>query len=219
VKPISLSSFCLKKKQMRITFLLLFFTIVANAQPLTLKKNEGGLFSLGARTTISTFNHGEFGNSGFGLGGQFRVQLSDRVNTDWFLDYITSDLDQLAFRTDYHIGWSVLFYPLKPKERQVVKPYILAGHCFDYTVLKENTDHTNQLDRWSSAVQAGIGTHFNITQRMDLSLVTQYMIHLGTHIHAEQLANEVVFTEEKGASLEGHLLIHIGLNYKIGDLW
>jgi hypothetical protein len=54
---------------------------------------------------------------------------------------------------------------------------------------------------------------------MDLSLVTQYMIHLGTHIHAEQLANEIVFTEEKGASLEGHLLIHIGLNYKIGDLW
>ena len=204
---------------MRYLIPFLLVAGIASAQPLTIRKNEGGLFSLGARTTISTFNHGEFGNSGFGLGGQFRLQLSDRINTDWFLDYITGDLDDLAFRTDYHIGWSVLFYPLKPKENQKVKPYILAGHCFDYSILKENTNHFNQLDRWSSAVQAGIGTHFNITQRMDLSLVTQYMIHLGTDIHAEQVGSNVVLTEEKGASLEGHLLIHVGLNYKIGDLW
>jgi hypothetical protein len=28
-----------------------------------------------------------------------------------------------------------------------------------------------------------------------------------------------VFHNEKGASLEGHLLFHFGINYKIGDLW
>ena len=75
------------------------------------------------------------------------------------------------------------------------------------------------MDRWSSAVQGGVGTHINLTQRMDISIVSQYMIHLGTDIHVAQIENTVVFEEEKGASLEGHLLFHIGLNYKIGDLW
>ena len=92
----------------RILFLLCWSTL-SYAQPLKIKKNDSGLFSLGARTTISTFNHGEFGNSGFGIGGQYRIQLADRVNTDWFLDYITGNMEDLAFRTDYHFGWSVLF--------------------------------------------------------------------------------------------------------------
>lgn len=202
----------------RILFLLCWSSLTY-AQPLNIKKNDGGLFSIGARSTISAFNHGEFGNTGFGIGGQYRIQLSDRVNTDWFLDYITGNMEDLAFRTDYHIGWSVLFYPLKPKVNQVVKPYILAGHCFDYSLLKENSNHSNKMNRWSSAVQGGLGTHINLTQRMDISLVAQYMIHLGTDIHVHQEENSVVFEEEKGGSLEGHLLFHIGLNYKIGDLW
>ena len=32
-------------------------------------------------------------------------------------------------------------------------------------------------DRWGSAVQAGLGIHFNLTSRFDISLMSQYMIH------------------------------------------
>ena len=45
------------------------------------------------------------------------------------------------------------------------------------------------------------------------------MVHLGTDIHTELENGVVVFREENGASLEGHLLFHIGINYKIADLW
>lgn len=188
------------------------------AQPLNLKGSQGGIFSLGVRTTVSTFNHGEFANTGMGLGGQFRLQFADKVNSDWFFDYITGDVENFASRTDYHIGWSVIFYPTKnltPK----VRPYILAGHCFDYTRIVDNSDATNFMERWSSAVQGGAGVHFNLSDRLDLSVVSQYMIHLGTDVHAERHDNEVHFHEEKGASLEGHLLFHVGINYKIADLW
>lgn len=196
----------------------IMFSAFAFAQPLTIKNNQGGIFSLGVRTTVSTFNHGDFGNTGMGMGGQFRVQFADKVNSDWFFDYISGDIEDFANRTDYHIGWSVIFYPTKnltPK----LRPYILAGHCFDYTRIVDNANRDNYMERWSSAVQGGVGVHLNLSSRLDLSFVSQYMIHLGTDIHADRIGTEVHFLEEKGASLEGHLLFHIGINYKIADLW
>ena len=63
------------------------------------------------------------------------------------------------------------------------------------------------------------GNHFNVTDRADLSLVCQYMWHLGTDIHAEEHAGQVHFHKEKGANLEGHLLIHVSFNYKLFDAW
>jgi hypothetical protein len=201
--------------------LLALFLLLAGslfAQPLNLKNNYGGIASLGVRTTISTFNHGKFNNTGTGVGGQFRLQLADRVNSDWFFDYITGDIEDFASRTDYHIGWSVLFYPTKNAEVKA-RPYILAGHCFDYTRLTDNSNQNNFMERWSSAVQGGAGVHFNLSQRLDLSVVGQYMIHLGNHVDAHLHDGQVDFHTESGASLEGHLLFHVGINYKIADLW
>ena len=61
--------------------------------------------------------------------------------------------------------------------------------------------------------------HFNLTERMDLTFVSQYMIHLGEDIHAEVEHGVVHYEKHKGAGLEGHLLFHLGINYKIADLW
>jgi len=202
----------------------LLFVLLANvtlhgiSQPLRVKNSDGGIFSLGVRTTVSLFNDSETSNFGTGVGGQFRLQLSERINTDWFFDYLTGDVKSLAHRTDYHIGWSVLFYPYL-KEKQLFKPFILAGHCFDYSKMVENVNRTNFAERWSSAVQMGIGTHINLSQRLDFSLMGQYMIHLGNHLHADVHNNQLEFHSEKGASLEGHLLITMGFHYKIVDLW
>lgn len=185
---------------------------------------QSGMFSLGARTTTSLFNDGGTDSFGLGLGGQFRLQLAERINTDWFFDYLRSDIGTVGNRTDYHIGWSVLFYPYLKKENDIVKstlfkPFILAGHCFDYTHLQENQNPSNFRERWSSAVQAGIGTHINLNKKLDLTIMTQYMMHLGNHIHAHTSGNTLHLSEEQGASLEGHLLVTLGLNYKIGKLW
>jgi len=181
------------------------------------KGSEGGVFGLGVRSTISLFNHGEAENIGTGVGGQFRLQFAEKVNSDWFFDYLTSNVDDIAHRSDYHIGWSVLYYPAtKPIK---IRPYVLAGHCFDYTRIIDNFDANHFLERWSSAVQGGIGSHFNLSERFDISMTAQYMIHLGNDIHAQQENGLTVFREEKGASLEGHLLVNVSLTYKIADLW
>ncbi len=213
-------------KKLSLLILLTTYSCITYAQEsskdevslLNVKGDYGGMFSLGARTTFSVFNgHDDEGN-GLGMGGQFRLQFSDRVNSDWFFDYIRSDIGDFANRTDYHIGWSVLFYPT-PDPQAFVRPYILAGHCFDYTRIAANGSAFSVDDRWSSAVQGGLGVHFNLTPRFDLSLVGQYMMHLGNELNAHLEDGMVVFEESGGASSEGHMLFHVGLNYKIGDLW
>lgn len=212
---------------------LLFFILLAvSAQvfgQIDGKVTPAGMLSLGARSTLSLFNDDKNEMMGTGVGGQFRLRFSDAVNTDWFFDYITSDILNYAYRTDYHIGWSVLFYPInqmdyfrqeegfKPKFR----PYILAGHCFDYSRIQSKADATLYGERWSSAVQAGLGSHLELSPRFDISLTGQYMIHLGNHIETDYdfTTGVLSFNEDKGASLAGHLLITLSLNYKIAKLW
>ncbi|HEY1040891.1 MAG TPA: hypothetical protein VGF30_15860, partial [Bacteroidia bacterium] len=98
---------------------LIVLTIDLGAQ------TESGQFSLGVRNTTSLFT--DAGSPGTGFGGQFRIRMGKRVNTDWFADYLTTDLDGLGYRRDGHIGWSVLFYlgkdPLRPKK---LSPFVAA---------------------------------------------------------------------------------------------
>ncbi len=189
-------------------------------QELKIKKTRGGIISLGGRSALSFFNDGSWKDFGTGVGGQIRVQVSDRVNTDWYFDYLTGNVGSYAHRTDYHIGWSVLFYLKDPgPEPSFFQPYVLTGHCFDNSQQEANTDPTIHAQRLSSAIHAGLGAHFNLDDRFDISAVVQYMVHLGTDIHSEFNNGEVEFVKAQGASLEGHLLFHISFNYKIIDAW
>lgn len=202
----------------KLILLLAFAPTLVFSQELTLKNTQSGIFSLGVRTTASAFNGHKDETPGFGVGGQFRLQFADRVNSDWFFDYLTSDISDVATRTDYHIGWSVLFY-LTENQTSRLRPYLLAGHCFDYTLMQDAANFTHRKERFSSAVQAGAGVHFNLTPRLDLSFVTQYMLHLGNELHAEVHDGSLEFHEEEGTSFEGHLLFNVSINYKIADLW
>lgn len=209
----------------KIIYTVFLFIIVSyvkvNAQDnMRIKNKPGGIFSLGVRAPISAFNDGDWRNFGTGAGGQFRIRLAERLSTDWFFDYVTGNVSDFANRTDYHIGWSVVYYLGKESpDLRGIQPYVLAGHCFDYTNQKDNLNKNNFAERWSSAVQAGLGTHFNLTKRFDVSTTLQYMIHMGTDIHADKHDGVVVFEKESGVNLEGHLFFNLSLNYKIVDLW
>lgn len=202
-------------------FALLFGLSAAKAQALKLRGDKGGILSIGARTSFSLF--GDSNNAiGTGIGGQFRLQLHDRINTDWFADYITTDIQGLAHRTDYHIGWSVLYYPYlsgDKKRFQAVLPYISAGHCFDFTRVVENQVPSNSQNRFSAAVQAGVGAHFHLSQRLDLTLNVLYMIHFGQDVHVEVENGLVHIEKTNGGSIEGHLLPTLSVSYKLIDLW
>lgn len=187
---------------------------------------DQGQFSLGLRTTTSVFGHDPV--PGLGVGGQARLQLMKFINTEWFADYITMDLKGAGTRNNAHIGWSVMFYP---KELGKFVPYVIAGHCFDYAkVIPLSTPYFDRSDevisRWSSAVQAGLGTHFFLNERFNLTFSAQYMMHLGNHLDYElQETVDGYYLDTNptdhshDARLEGHILLTASINYRIADFW
>lgn len=187
----------------------------------------GGQLSIGIRTTTSLFS--DESGTGTGFGGHMRLRLFHLLNTEWFADYITSDLGNgLGNRTDYHIGWSVMFYPgfaYTQNKRLKMQPYFLAGHCFDLTRFETtNFIEQNNAQRFSSAVQAGLGFHLPLHERVDVSMSAQYMIHLGDEIVTQTRYNSaqqpfLYIDEEQSAGLEGHLLVTFSLSFRVADLW
>lgn len=157
-------------------------------------------------------------NASYGTGGQFRIRLLESLNTEWFADYITADIASLGYRQDAHIGWSVLFYPfVNPYNVGGLTPFLAAGHCFDYTRIARYSDNTG-TSRLSSAVPAGVGSHFHVDERFNLSLAVQYMLHLGSDIHTKASAGQLLIQKQDHA-FEGHLLFTFSLNYRVGNLW
>lgn len=156
--------------------------------------------------------------------------MGNRVNTDWFADYIVAGGQDNVRSEYYHVGWSVLFYPVQnwqyPAHR--FQPYIAAGHCFDFNRKTIISDPNISNSRWGYAVQAGLGTHIHLSERFDVSLTSQYMIHLTSELevvqqdgHAGHHGHEGHHSIEEShhhSALEGHLLTTLSLNYKIFKL-
>ena len=205
----------------KLILLFLLIPMIGKTQSNQKLDNESGYFQLGLRSTVSAFS--DAGAKGYGYGGQFRIRVTNRINTDWYADYLTTDIEGLARRVDGHIGWSVLAYPFNCETTKgKFTPYILAGHCFDYTKVAMNGSNVYK-DRYSSAVQAGLGTHYNITDRMDVSLTSQYMMHIGKDVHAHiedsDGAKTVEIEKRNVSGIEGHLLINVSMNIRLFDMW
>jgi hypothetical protein len=205
-----------------LTYLMLILASFGAAQ----ENKPGGRLELGLRSTVSLFGDGGFVSTG--VGGQFRLRFADRVNSEWFADYITADLGGYGKRTDAHIGWSVMAYPFNYQvDKCKMIPYLLVGHCFDYTQIERNSSDINNPKihkRWSSAIQGGLGTHWYLTHNFNLSLAAQYMLHLGKNIEPSIIEDPItkgdyLYIEEGNLGLEGHLFLSLTANIYIADLW
>ena len=177
-----------------------------------------GSFSVGTRNTFSMFN--DDNATGKGIGGQLRLQFSNRINSEWFFDYITSRNKTYTIRNDYHFGWSLMYYPGSNVDfSNLLQPYFIAGHCFDYSKVSEQNNSSNFADRWSMAAQAGLGTHINITPRFDCTLSAQYMLHFGKDIETTIDKDVVTIEKQNFSTPDGHLLFSVSFNYKLFHLW
>jgi hypothetical protein len=77
-------------EKVKIYFILFLcfwsFQLIAQKDKTT---SPGGRLSLGVRSTVSAFNDHPDETIGTGVGGQFRVQLSDRIQTEWYADSLS----------------------------------------------------------------------------------------------------------------------------------
>ncbi|MBL0103205.1 MAG: hypothetical protein IPP51_05275 [Bacteroidetes bacterium] len=209
----------MKKSVSALCLLFLLFTSTSRAGDF-FKQKSSGWFSLGTRNTFSLFNDIENEKNGIGIGGQYRIQLNDKFNTEWFADYLTSKIGDVAQRNDYHIGWSVMYYLGKNVYfDKTFQPYLILGHCFDQTSVFILNNTAEKASRFSMATQAGLGTHINITERLDITLTGQYMIHFGKELNVINTDGVYSVEQEDHTNPGGHLLISVSANFKFCRLW
>ncbi len=217
-------------KTLLFLLLLISGTVYCQVTKDTLNTHKGEL-SFGARTTGSLFSSS--GNYfGFGAGGQLRYRVDNRLNTEWFGDWMTTNIGGLGQRYDAHIGESMILYIGREVNRKnTLTPYAMGGFCGDYTKTSTNLYYDNvqksyvreSKDRWSFATQLGLGTHYNITEKMDISFSCQYMIHFGSDIDSQIETNSqgekyLQINKVNETALEGHLLLTLSANFVIVDL-
>jgi len=221
------------KKLAFIFFVFCSLSSFGNKNYLRVKEDnfQKGQLSFGVRSTISLFS--QSGNyKGIGAGWQVRYRIAEHLNSEWFADWIVTDIGGLGSRYDSHIGESMLIYPFSnPNAAGHFTPYVLGGFCGDYTKIEANifyndytkTYSTNTKDRWSFATQLGLGTHYNFTKWFDISFTTQYILHAGKDIHSDIETNSLGekylhIHQQKGNNLEGHLFFTINANFVIADI-
>jgi hypothetical protein len=206
----------------KFCLLLCLLPVLAGAQDKDENPNAGR-FMVGFRTTVSAFS--DIGYLGFGTGAHVRVQLGPRMNSEWYYDHISTDINGLGRRTDEHIGWSVMYYAFgQHLEKGRFTPYVEAGNCFDYTEVRSNINGGPLAGRSSAAVHLGLGTHYNLSERADITFKAQYMVHLGLDINQTIVTDEVTGVKTlvitKGnEGLNGHLLMTCSVNFYLGRLW
>lgn len=69
--------------------------------------------------------------------------------------------------------------------------------------------------RWGAAPQLGVGVHFWLSERADITFITQYMIHLTKEIELVEDQKGARFELASGKSFEGHWLNTVSINYKL----
>jgi hypothetical protein len=213
-------------KYIAIIFSLMSLPMVMQAQ---VKKDTisdpTGYLSMGARNSIGVFESNGRKFFGTGAGGQFALQIAPDFNSHWFADWIVSNIDNLAQRFDFHSGFSMMPQVVSfPAGKKRVSLFPLAGICIDYTKFSITTGNNYKhgpswLERYSFAVQAGGGVTLPVSKRLDFSLETHYMLHIGTDVEIDLDGKNVELTKLSGTNLEGHLFLAISMDFKLFRLW
>jgi hypothetical protein len=184
-----------------------------------------GYLSMGARNSVGIFESNGEKFFGTGAGGQFALQIAKDFNSHYFADWIVSNIDNLAQRFDFHSGFSMMPQVFSfPAGKKRVSLFPLAGICIDYTKFSITTGNNYKhgpawLERYSFAVQAGCGATMSVSKRLDFSLETHYMLHIGTDIEIDKEGKNVLLTKLTGTNLEGHLFFAVSMDYKLFRLW
>jgi len=226
------------------TFLLLLIAFSkANAFPLWISQPDS---APGEPNTTACMNFGEPGfgritfglrggactvfdpNSiGFGYGAQVRIRPAKHWDIELYGDYFTTNISNLVNinygkHYDTRIGGNILYYWINhPYRNHKYTPFVLLGISNEYNEILSKQINTYKFQGWAPWVDAGIGEHYNITPRIDLTLEGIYVIPLGVH-PASSLeiirTTEFLNVENQRAFSKGGVFAIISLNYTFGKV-
>src|ERR1035437_2930995 len=212
----------------KLAIIVVFFSILPSLQAEVKKDtiaDPTGYLSMGARNCISVFTTNGKSFIGTGAGGQFALQIAKDFNSHWFADWITSNIDNLAQRNDFHSGFSMMPQIFSiPVGSKHISLFSIAGFCIDYTKFtitngKKITSGSNYAERSGFAAQAGCGATIPVSYQLNFSLEAHYMLHVGTDVDINMNGNDVQLIKQSGNNLEGHFILALSMDFKLFKLW
>ena len=226
IKPNKFSSMISTSK---ITLIILVFTVIPSLlQAQTIKDSEidnTGYLSMGARNSFGIFTTNGKYFVGTGAGGQFALQIAKNFNSQWFSDWIVSNIDNKAQRSDFHSGFSMMpeVISLRTGKTQIAI-FPIGGFCIDYTKFSITTGNNYTfgpatVERYSFAAQVGAGLTIPISNKFDFTFDVHYMTHIGTDVDIKMDDIGVILVKDTGTNLEGHLFFAISMDYKLFRIW
>ena len=211
-----------------ITILMVFSLLHTSLQAQSAKDSvpdQTGFLSIGARGCFSVFTVNKKSYAGTGAGGQFALRITPHFNSDYFADWIVSNVGNKVQRVDFHSGFSMMPEVYTPRVGSThIALFPLAGICIDYTKLTITTGENvsggpTTLERYSFAVQAGAGVYIPVSKSLDFTLDAHYMLHIGNDIEADINGNQVHLIKQPGVNIDGHFLLALSMDYKLFRLW
>lgn len=215
-----LPSRCTFSKAMKsalLVVLLLWLVPGWSQKPMRIKFTDPGVFGVGLRAAGGLAITDSVLHVTQGVGVQGRLMLLQRLNTEWYAEWMRGGFSDAAFRTDVHLGLNALLYFQRRLQR--VAPYLVAGIAADALTLHNRVQYRHRTTSWTTALQGGMGFHINLTWRSDLSLSTAYQQHLRHNALLKTDEGLLAQVPQTGRTGDGHLLVVLSMNFKITDLW
>ncbi|MCS6990547.1 MAG: hypothetical protein NZL95_01640 [Chitinophagales bacterium] len=182
-----------------------------------IKFTDPGVFAAGIRTAAGLTLTDSTLNLAQGVGLQARLLVLQRLNTEWYVEWLRGGFSDEAFRTDLHLGFNILGYFQRRLQR--VAPFLMTGFAADALTLNNRLEARHRTTSWTTAVLGAIGFHINLTWRSDLTIAVAYQHHLVHQALLQTAEGILAQVPRSGRTGDGHLLVQLSMNYKITDLW
>lgn len=200
-----------------ILFFFIFSTWVCHTQRLEIYGKRSGLSSVGLMRVSFNSIINENGFPPIGTGAHGRIQLSNHLVYEGFFDFISYSNDY-SRRNDIRFGPNLLIY-FRKKIVPIFQPYLTVGTTVGCDFYFDLSNRKNKRKSWFYGAQIGLGTHFNLTPRVDISLTCQYLISFSRNIETNTTNEVVEYVKAKGYSPRNQLTTVLSINYRIFDLW
>jgi len=198
-------------------FSIVFLTFTSLGQRLEIYGKRGGLSSIGLMRVSFNSVINEKGFPPTGTGAHGRIQLSDRFVYEGFFDFISYSND-LSRINDVRFGPNLLIY-IRKNTFPIFQPYITVGTTIGRNFYFDLSNRKNKETSWFYGAQIGLGTHFNLTPRVDISLTCQYFISYSRKIETTSTNQKTEYMKSKGYSEKNQITTVLSINYRIFDLW
>lgn len=157
---------------------------------------------------------------GIGIGADLRVRCSRHIEIEGYTDYFHTNILNKGYRNTVDFGFNLLYiWVERPFIAKHFTPFLLAGISVNNNDIRSEAYYTGAFQDWSPWLNLGVGEHYYVTKRFDISLEAYYAIPLGIHpisYFTDTEKGDYLSVKNEGAFHPGGIFVILSFNYTFG---